>query len=128
MMTSNRIVCVAAVACLLAGTALAQMTPTPNAPGQGIQAQPGSSGDADPQAIVDALFAAGGNHAGVRASGAKGTCVKGPFTYPRCRRPDEGAALRQARASHGALLHGRCQPEYLGQDQAHDTRLRHAFH
>src|SRR5215207_5265881 len=80
MMTSSPIVCAAAVACLFAGTALAQTTPTADAPGQGAQAQPGSSGDADPEAIVDALFAAGGNHKGVRASGAKGTCVKGTFT------------------------------------------------
>ena len=72
--------CATAVACLLAGTALAQTTPTVDAPGQGAQAQPGSSGDADVQAIVDALFAASGNHKGVRASGAKGVCVKGAFT------------------------------------------------
>src|SRR3712207_2738261 len=69
-----------AVAGLLAGTALAQTTPTVDAPGQGAQAQPGSSGDADVEAIVDALFAVGGNHKGVRASGAKGVCVKGAFT------------------------------------------------
>lgn len=36
--------------------------------------------DADPQAIVDAQFAAAGNQKGVRASGAKGVCVKGTFT------------------------------------------------
>jgi catalase len=69
-----------AVACLVAGTALAQTTPTVDAPGQGAQAQPGSSGDADVQTIVDALFAVSGNHKGVRASGAKGVCVKGAFT------------------------------------------------
>jgi catalase len=69
-----------AVVCLVAGTALAQTTPTVDAPGQGAQAQPGSSGDADVEAIVDALFAVSGNHKGVRASGAKGTCVKGEFT------------------------------------------------
>src|SRR5215211_5437594 len=56
------------------------MTPTADAPGQGAQALPGSSGDADPQAIVDALFAVSGNHKGVRASGAKGVCLKGAFT------------------------------------------------
>jgi catalase len=72
--------CATAVACLLAGPALAQTTPTVDAPGQGAQAQPGSSGDADVEAIVDALFAASGNHKGVRASGAKGVCVKGAFT------------------------------------------------
>ncbi len=72
--------CATAVACLLAGSALAQTTPTVDAPGQGAQAQPGSSGDADAEAIVDALFAASGNHKGVRASGAKGVCVKGAFT------------------------------------------------
>ena len=81
-MKSNRIVhvCAAAIACSFSGTALAQMTPTADAPGQGAQAVPGSSGDADPQAIVDALFAVSGNHKGVRASGAKGVCVKGAFT------------------------------------------------
>jgi catalase len=72
--------CATAVACLLVGSALAQTTPTVDAPGQGAQAQPGSSGDADVEAIVDALFAASGNHKGVRASGAKGVCVKGAFT------------------------------------------------
>ena len=72
--------CATAVACLLAGTALAQTTPTVDAPGQGARVQPGSSGDADVQAIVDALFAVSGNHKGVRASGAKGVCVKGAFT------------------------------------------------
>jgi catalase len=78
----NRIAstCATAVACLLAGAALAQTTPTVDAPGQGAQVQPGSSGDADVGAIVDALFAVGGNHKGVRASGAKGVCVKGAFT------------------------------------------------
>jgi catalase len=70
----------AAVACLVAGTALAQTTPTVDAPGQGAQAQLGSSGDADVQTIVGALFAVSGNHKGVRASGAKGVCVKGAFT------------------------------------------------
>jgi catalase len=50
---------VAAIVCLLATTASAQ--------------------DPDPQAIVDALFAVGGNHPNVRASGAKGICVKGTF-------------------------------------------------
>lgn len=35
---------------------------------------------ADTQAIVDALFKAGGNQPNVRASGAKGVCVKGEFT------------------------------------------------
>src|SRR3712207_2743680 len=72
--------CATTLTCLLAGAALAQMTPTVDAPGQGAQAQPGSSGDADVQAIVDALFAVSGNHKGVRASGAKGICVKGAFT------------------------------------------------
>jgi len=70
----------AAIACLFSGTALAQMTPTADAPGQGAQAVPGSSGDADPESIVDALFAVSGNHRRVRASGAKGVCVKGAFT------------------------------------------------
>lgn len=36
--------------------------------------------EADPAAIVAGQFAAGGNHAGVRASGAKGVCLKGTFT------------------------------------------------
>lgn len=39
-----------------------------------------SAQQADTQAIVDALFKAGGNQPNVRASGAKGTCVKGTFT------------------------------------------------
>jgi catalase len=52
--------CAAALACLLAGPVSAQ--------------------EADAQAIVDALFAAGGNKPGVRASGAKGVCAKGTFT------------------------------------------------
>lgn len=42
--------------------------------------------EADAQAIVDALFAAGGNQPKVRASGAKGVCLKGTFT------PDPAAA------------------------------------
>ncbi|KQT90292.1 catalase family peroxidase [Methylobacterium sp. Leaf466] len=49
-----------AVTCLLATSALGQ--------------------DAEPQAIVDAQFATAGNQKGVRASGAKGVCVKGTFT------------------------------------------------
>lgn len=65
---------------MLAGTALAQMTPRDDTPGQGAQAQPGSSGDADVGEIVDALFKVAGNHNGVRASGAKGVCAKGAFT------------------------------------------------
>src|SRR3712207_2610488 len=79
---SRRIAYISAttVACLLAGTALAQTTPTVDAPGQGAQAQPGSSGEADVEAIVNAQFAVSGNHKGVRASGAKGVCVKGAFT------------------------------------------------
>ena len=72
--------CAAAVVCLVAGEALAQTTPTVDAPGQGARAQPGSSGDADVEAIVGAQFAVAGNHKGVRASGAKGVCVKGAFT------------------------------------------------
>ncbi|WP_132250441.1 catalase family peroxidase [Methylobacterium segetis] len=36
--------------------------------------------EADPGAIVNALVAAGGNQPTVRASGAKGVCVKGSFT------------------------------------------------
>ncbi|WP_232630018.1 catalase family peroxidase [Methylobacterium sp. Leaf118] len=42
--------------------------------------------EADPAAIVAGQFAAGGNHTGVRASGAKGVCLKGTFT------PASGAA------------------------------------
>ena len=73
-------ICAAAYGCLLVGTALAQTTPTADTPGQGAQAQPGSSGDADVEAIVNAQFAVAGNHKGVRASGAKGVCLKGTFT------------------------------------------------
>src|SRR5215210_4607952 len=81
-MISKRIahVWATAASCMLAGTALAQTTPTVDVPGQGAQAQPGPSGDADVGVIVDALFAVSGNHKGVRASGAKGVCVKGAFT------------------------------------------------
>ncbi|MCJ2032943.1 catalase family peroxidase [Methylobacterium sp. J-068] len=39
-----------------------------------------SAQQADPQAIVDALFKAGGNQPNVRGSGAKGVCVTGGFT------------------------------------------------
>jgi catalase len=52
--------CAATITCLVASSALAQ--------------------DVDVQAIVDGQFALGGNHPKVRASGAKGTCVKGSFT------------------------------------------------
>jgi catalase len=43
-------------------------------------ASPAVAQEADAQAIVDGQFAVGGNHPKVRASGAKGTCVKGTFT------------------------------------------------
>lgn len=81
-MKSNRVVhvCAVAAACLFSGPGLAQLTPTADAPGQGAQAMPGSSGDADVGEIVDALFKVAGGHSGVRASGAKGVCVKGAFT------------------------------------------------
>ena len=61
-MTTRRVAqaCAAAVACLSGSFALAQ--------------------EVDVQAIVDGQFALGGNHPKVRASGAKGTCVKGTFT------------------------------------------------
>ena len=39
-----------------------------------------SGQEPDAQAIVDAMFKIGGDHAKVRASGAKGVCVKGEFT------------------------------------------------
>lgn len=52
--------CAAILTCLVGSSALAQ--------------------DADVQAIVDGQFALGGNHPKVRASGAKGICVKGSFT------------------------------------------------
>ena len=57
--------CTAAIGCLL-GPAMAE--------------------EADPAAIVAGMFAAGGNHTSVRASGAKGVCLKGEFT------PAPGAA------------------------------------
>lgn len=41
---------------------------------------PAPAQEADAQAIVDAQFKIGGDHAKVRASGAKGTCVTGSFT------------------------------------------------
>ena len=52
--------CAATITCLVASSASAQ--------------------DVDVQAVVDGQFALGGNHPKVRASGAKGTCVKGSFT------------------------------------------------
>lgn len=39
-----------------------------------------SAQNADPQTIVDALFKVSGDHQKMRASGAKGICVKGAFT------------------------------------------------
>jgi catalase len=45
-----------------------------------VAAGPAPAQSPDPEAIVDALFAVGGNHRNVRASGAKGVCVKGTFT------------------------------------------------
>jgi catalase len=73
-MSSKRLThgCAAVFACLLAADAA-------------------SAQEADPEAIVNALFAVGGNHAQVRASGAKGTCVKGNFTPSA-----EAAALSKA--------------------------------
>lgn len=41
---------------------------------------PAPAQEVDTQAIVDALFKAGGSQANVRGSGAKGVCVKGTFT------------------------------------------------
>lgn len=41
---------------------------------------PALAQEADAQAIVDAQFKIGGNHQKVRASGARGTCVRGTFT------------------------------------------------
>lgn len=43
-------------------------------------ALPAAAQEADAQAIVDAQFKIGGDHPRVRASGAKGTCVRGTFT------------------------------------------------
>ena len=51
--------------------------------------------EADPAAIVAGLFTAGGNHKGVRASGAKGVCLKGTFV------PAAGAA-KLSKAPHFA--------------------------
>lgn len=47
---------------------------------------PAPAQEVDTQAIVDALFKAGGSQANVRGSGAKGVCVKGTFTPPPRRR------------------------------------------
>ena len=41
---------------------------------------PAEAEEADPGAIVALQFAVGGDHKGVRASGAKGICLKGTFT------------------------------------------------
>ncbi|MFH6783826.1 MULTISPECIES: catalase family peroxidase [Methylobacterium] len=43
-------------------------------------AAPVSAEEVDPGAIVALQFAVSGNHKGVRASGAKGVCLKGQFT------------------------------------------------
>ncbi|WP_246154704.1 catalase family peroxidase [Methylobacterium oryzihabitans] len=43
-------------------------------------AVPAQAEEADPGAIVALQFALGGDHKGVRASGAKGVCLKGTFT------------------------------------------------
>jgi catalase len=45
-----------------------------------VTAASASAQTAEPEAIVNALFAASGNHPNVRAGGAKGVCVKGSFT------------------------------------------------
>lgn len=76
---SNRIapVCATAIACLFAGTALAQTSPPATVP---AQAKAASASDADPQTIVEKMFTLAGNRKGVRASGAKGMCAKGTFT------------------------------------------------
>ncbi|WP_082476035.1 catalase family peroxidase [Methylobacterium sp. Leaf99] len=60
---------------VLAATALTASLLTGGASAQNTAGQ-----DADPGAIVDALFAAGGNQPKVRGSGAKGVCLKGSFT------------------------------------------------
>ena len=65
--------------CLLAETAFAQ-TPTAGGLAPGAPATSALPADADPQLIVDALFAISGNQKRMRASGAKGVCVKGTFT------------------------------------------------
>lgn len=77
---SKRIVqvCATVVTSLLAGAALAQ-TPAAGVPGPGTQTKPSSAAEVDVLAIVDAMFAISGNHKGLRASGAKGVCVKGSF-------------------------------------------------
>ncbi|PIK72741.1 catalase, partial [Methylobacterium frigidaeris] len=41
---------------------------------------PAAAEEADPAAIVALQFAVSGDHKGVRASGAKGVCLKGNFT------------------------------------------------
>jgi catalase len=61
---------------LLAGTAVAQ-TPAAAPPAPAASTSPT---DVDPQTIVDAMFAISGNQQRMRASGAKGVCVKGMFT------------------------------------------------
>ncbi len=43
-------------------------------------AAPAHAQGADPEAVVNGMFALSGNHAKVRASGAKGVCVKGSFS------------------------------------------------
>lgn len=65
------------IACLLAGTALAQTTPPASTV---AQSKPAAPAPVDVQAIVDSQFTLGGNRKGARASGAKGVCAKGTFT------------------------------------------------
>ena len=45
-----------------------------------VTAAPASAQTVDPEAIVNAMFTLSGNHAKVRAGGAKGVCVEGSFT------------------------------------------------
>ena len=104
-MTSKLIAhgCAAALACLFAAPASAQ--------------------EVDPEAVVNALFAAGGNHPKVRATGAKGVAERHVHASHGGSNPLEGSPLHQARSRHGALLDGWQQSQCLGQGQTRDAGL-----
>ena len=93
-----------------------------------VTVTPASAQTADPEAIVNALFAASGNHPNVRAGGAKGVCVKGSFTPSSggCE-PVEGPSLRKDGPGDGPLLHVWRQPQHLGQVQTRDAGLCRAL-
>jgi catalase len=87
---SIRLIPFAASLSLLAGLGAASA--------QTALAPTGAPQEVDTQAIVDALFKAGGNQPNVRGSGAKGVCVKGTFT-PSAEAPSLSKAPHFAKAN-----------------------------